>query len=162
MLDIEMPFNGEILTRKDFDTLKLFSVNWFDPPIDDVLKLKNRYYAWNISPYLLNNIGWILIWLIIDIAVGVIVWAVNKIIISANLLIIVDKPNLNPAERRHNFFIKMFLILRDWIVWKFTFIFILMHFAIISFYTWVNLIYPNLGSGRGVFNFIAALFLKSL
>ena len=58
--------------------------------------------------------------------------------------------------------INVFLMIRNWMCWKFTFIFILMHFGIISFYTWSNLIFPYLGSGKGIFNFFVALILKVL
>ena len=58
-----MPYNGEMIMKKDNTILSVFRTNWFEPPMDDLLKLKDRLYAWDISPYLLNNVGWLLIWL---------------------------------------------------------------------------------------------------
>ena len=157
-----MPYNGEMIMKKDNDILSVFRTNWFEPPMDDLLKLKDRLYAWDISPYVLNNVGWLLIWLAIDIFIGLVVWVLNTAFTNRSMLKKIEKPNLNPKEKKHNNMINLFLILRNWMMWKFTFVFVLMHFGILSFFTWSNLVFPNLSSGRGIFNFIVSLILKLL
>ena len=157
-----MPYNGEMIMAKDNDLLSIFTTNWFNPPMDDILKMKDRFYAWNVSPYVLNNMGWLLVWLMIAGLVGIIVWVLNTAFTNRTMLKKIEKPNLNPKEKKHNNMINLFLILRNWLVWKFTFIFILMHFGIISFFTWSNLVFPRLDSGRGIFNFFVSLLLKLL
>ena len=124
-----MPYNGEMIMEKDNSLLSSFTTNWFDPPIDDVLETKDRFYAWNISPYVLNNIGYLLIWFVVDILIGVVISILNLSFTNRNMLKKIEKPNLNPKEKKHNNMINLFLILRNWMLWKFTFIFILMFFG---------------------------------
>ena len=129
VLNVDMPYNGEMIMSKDNVLLDTFTTGWFDPPIDDILEMKDRFYAWDISPYVLNNIGYLLIWLIIALALGGLVAILNTSFSNRNMLKKIEKPNLNPKEKKHNNMINLFLIIRNWMVWKFTFIFILMHFG---------------------------------
>ena len=43
-----MPFNGEMIMSKDNNILDFFKTGWFDVSLDDLLRLKDRFYAWNV------------------------------------------------------------------------------------------------------------------
>ena len=79
------PPNIELLLQKENNLID-FSIIEMEEKNSEKLRLKDKFYQWELSSFMLNNIGELLfIWLIV-FAVCLSVWAINYVMIKRKLI----------------------------------------------------------------------------
>ena len=65
--------------------------------------VKDKFYDWELSPFMLNNDGDLLFLVVTTFGFCVLVLTIDKALVKSNKLKLIDKPNLSRSEKMSNF-----------------------------------------------------------
>lgn len=69
----------------------------------DKLMVKDKFYDWELSPFMINNDGDLLFLVLITFGFCFLVLTIDKALVKSNKLTLIEKPSLTRAERMSNF-----------------------------------------------------------
>lgn len=78
-INVVWPNNLETLYHTDYHVLYNLEVYSLNPKLTDIEKLHGKFYEFDISPFILNNIGLLLVYLFIFLVINLLTLMIAKI-----------------------------------------------------------------------------------
>ena len=74
-----------------------------DEKTSDKLRVKDKFYDWELSPFMLNNDGDLIFLVLTTFGFCFLILTIDKALVKSNKLKLIEKPDLTRSERMSNF-----------------------------------------------------------
>ena len=74
-----------------------------DEKTSDKLMVKDKFYDWELSPFMINNDGDLLFLVLTTFGFCFLVLTIDKALVKSNKLILIEKAHLTTKEKLSNF-----------------------------------------------------------
>lgn len=79
----------------------------------DKLYLEDKFYDWELSPFMVNNDGDLLFLVLTTFGFCFLVLGIDNLLVKSNKLKLIDKPNLTCSEKTSNLCKELWVMLKN-------------------------------------------------